>query len=387
MSVHAAVRQTAGVRRWSAGCLVAVLVAMVVVGLGWSRSVRADAPIEVPSATSESIAIVVVDSASIDDEVRRELALRSGGRRIEPSADLVDVPTQRFAWAGTSASGGARLLEVVLSDGRAYSRLVDAPPDQLARATAGALANMLDAIEDGTLAPERTGIAVPIAIAEPAPEPVVSATTPAPVVVPPRVDVPRTVVPSWWIGPRIGGGAIFGVGPPTPERGFVAVGGSIGVDAMHHRGVKVVGGIVGGDVRIATVSKDALRVVRVRVAVSGGVAVRKAWFVMPLRAGVAVEPVISRGDSVRDAAGRSVSPRPLVGAVVQASPSWVWWSRSRRTGLRVAVDVELAGSMEMRARPGVVRWVHAGDDARGLARAGGVEMGVGVSVGGWFAVR
>lgn len=348
--------------------------------LGIPRVVAAREPASIEAASTDAIPLVVVDSATVDNELRDELALRLGTRRLEPSAALVDAPTERFAWVGVTPSGSQRLLEVVLSDGRAYSRLVDAPPDQLARATAGALVNMLDAIEDGRLAPERTGVAVPLPVAVVDPAPPVPTTAPTPAVVePPRA--PEPVPPTWWLGPRLGGEVVFGVGPPTSEGGLVAGGATIGVDAMHRRG-----GLVAADVRVAARSTDALQVIRVRVALGGGWVLRRGRFALPLRAAISIEPVVSRGATLRDRDGVSASPRPLVGALVHGSPSVVWWLRSGRAAVRASIELEAAASMEARAEPGVVRYVEAGDAARGLGRAGGVELAAGLGLGAWFAV-
>lgn len=349
--------------------------------LGLPRVVAAHGPAPSVPATSDAIAIVVLDSASIDDELRAELALRTGGRSLVPSDTLADAPSERFAWVGVSPSGSQRLLEVVLSDGRAYSRWVDAPPGQLARATAGALVNMLDAIEDGRLAPERTGVAVPLVL--PTVEPPPPAPTPAPTPAPIQPSTSsEPIPPAWWLGPRIGGEVVFGVGAPVSERGLVAGGATFGVDAMHRRG-----GLVAADVRVAGRSTDALQVLRVRVALGGGWVLRRGRFALPLRAAISIEPLVSRGATLRDRDGASASPRPLVGGLVHGSPSVVWWLRSGRAAVRASIELELAASMEARAKPGVVRYVEAGDTARGLGRVGGVELAAGLGVGAWFAVE
>jgi len=348
--------------------------------LGIPRAAAATEPASTEPASTDAITLVVVDSGSVDDELRDELALRLGGRRLAPSEGLVDVPTERFAWVGVTPSGSQRLLEVVLSDGRAYSRLVDAPPGQLARATAGALVNMLDAIEDGRLAPERTGVAVPLvlqAVEPPSADPV-PVPRPAPID-PPRPRAPTP--PTWWLGPRLGGEVVLGVGPPVSERGLVAGGATLGVDAMHRRG-----GLVAADVRVAARSTDALQVLRVRVALGGGWVLRRGRFALPLRAAISIEPVVSRGATLRDRDGVSASPRPLVGALVRGSPSVVWWLRSGRAAVRASIELEVAASMEARAKPGVVRYVEAGDAVRGIGRAGGVELAAGLGLGAWFAV-
>lgn len=348
-----------------------------------SRTVAA-APAEEPTgATSTAIEIVVVDSASVDTVLRDELALRVPGRTIVESSAVVDVPPSRFAWVGVSRRepAGAQ-LEIVLSDGRAYARWVEAPPLQIGRALAGALANMLDAIEHGTLVADRTGVAIPLA--EPtAPPTVEPAPAPAPVVARPAAPT-KDEAPRWWIGPRIGGGVLLGVGPPLDLQGLVAGHGAIGVDALHRRG-----GTVGLDLRAGARTASDVQLVRVRVAITGGWTYTKRRFALGLRGGVSIEPVIARGTSLDlgDDARTVARPGPLVGALVGVTPGVVWWSAKQRMGLRAGVDLELAGSVEPRRGWGVVRLVPADPEASSLARAGGIELAIGAVVGGWFALR
>lgn len=339
---------------------------------------------EPADGASSTIEVVVVDASSVDAVLLDELALRIPGRTIVDSASVVDVPTSRFAWVGVSRReiAGAQ-LELVLSDGRAYGRWVEAPPLQLGRALAGTLANMLDAIEHGTLVADRTGVATPLVV-EPAPA-IVETPVDAP---PPVVSVPPVVpaaeaAPRWWIGPRLAGGALLGVGPPVDLRGLVAAGGSIGVDAMHHRGATL-----GLDARVAARSSSSLQLLRVRVAVTGGWTYTKRWFALGMRGGFSVEPVVARGPAIDlgDDARTSARPGALVGALVGVTPGVVWWSANRRAGLRLGLDVELAGSAETRRGWGVVRFVAAEDRATTIARAGGVELALGAVIGGWFAL-
>lgn len=339
---------------------------------------------ELPAAPSTAIEIVVVDAATVDTVLRDELALRIPGRTIVDSASVVDVPRSRFAWVGVSRReiAGAQ-LELVLSDGRAYARWVDAPPLQLGRALAGTLANMLDAIEQGTLVADRTGVATPLVV-EPVPPVVKPEPTPVPVVKAPPIAATSDDAPRWWMGPRIGGGALLGVGPPLDLQGLVAGHGAIGVDAMHHRG-----GTVGLEVRAGGRSTSSLQLVRIRVAITGGWTYTKRRFALGLRGGVSIEPVVVTGTSLDlgDDARTTARPGPLVGALVGVTPGVTWWSAKRRTGLRIGIDLELAGSVETRRGWGVMRFVPADREASSLARAGGIELAIVAVVGGWFALR
>jgi len=118
-----------------------------------------------------------------------------------------------------------------------------------------------------------------------------------------------------------------------------------------------------------------------------GLHLRRGRFALPLRAVLTVEPVVGTGARLGQTGGGEASPVPRVGALLHAAPGVVWWLRSERAAVRAFVDLELAASVEARARPGVLRYVEAGAAGRGLGRAGGLELGAGVGVGGWFAVR
>ena len=170
---------------------------------------------------------------------------------------------------------------------------------------------------------------------------------------------------------------MFGLGPPTDLDGFTAAGAAIGVDAVHRRG-----GLATIAVRVATHARDGVRLVRTRVAVAGGWAWRRRSFELLSRVGMSVEPTIAR-----DRGRTTVATAPLVGALASLAPAFVWLSADGTSALRVGLDLEIAASMEARARPGVIRWLDAsGDGVRPLLRAGGLELAVGLGVGGWFAV-
>ena len=104
-------------------------------------------------------------------------------------------------------------IGVITSDGAAYFREVDTGADPPARLLASVLANLLVAIAEGTVAPDRTDVAIPppdAALPGPAPAPQV-APEPTPPVVPPPQPVPRASTPAaprptWEYGPVARGG-------------------------------------------------------------------------------------------------------------------------------------------------------------------------------------
>lgn len=376
-----------------------VLVSLLAVALGGgARLARAHAPGEgaAPASSDRArLSIVVLDVATIDAALEDELAMRLRGRTTQRSDTIVDAPDARFAWLGVGMQGDAHArLDVVLSDGRAYARTIDAPPGQLRRAIAGAVANMLDAIEDGTLPVARTGVPMPLPqqpAPRPAPAPAPAPTPVAPIVSagPPAATTPAAVRSRWcpparWcVGPVVGGTAILGVGAPSAQQGFVAAGAALGLDAQHERGASFA-----VELRTAARVAPAATLVRTRVAIAAGWTVVRRRFQLPLQLGASVEPLVVRRDggvaSLDDATGRAARPRPLLGALVRAMPSLVFWHARRTAALRVGLQVELAGSFEARDHGGAVRLL--GPDGA-VHRAGALELGFGAFLGGAFAVR
>jgi hypothetical protein len=372
-----------------------LLASLLAVTLSVLAPAGADAPAAVPDAPEARevpeagpIASIVVDSASVDADLLAEIELRLTGRRVVDTGKLEAIPEGRFAWIGIEWQADDRVLaRIVLDDGRAYSRGVTAPPHQLRRAIAGAVTNLLDGIEHDLVAPEAHGVPVPLP--ELTRRPAIVATPPTtpraiePTPAPPPAAVPP---PRWHLGPFVGGGAVFGLGPPTDLDGYAGAGGTIGLDAVHRSGA-----IASIEARALTHARDPLRMIRVRVAIAGGWALRRRAFELLVRAGATIEPVILRESGSRAAfegpGGGATRPAPLVGLIAGISPTYVLWSRDRSVALRLALDVELAASMEASPRPGAIRTVEErADTVTGLLRAGGLELGAGVRVGAWFAV-
>ena len=339
-----------------------------------------------PSASHEAvrpIAAIVLDGDHIDAELQSELALRASTRELVRSETITELPSARFVWLTVAWIDAERArLELVDTDGRAYERVVTAPADQLRRAIAGTTASMVAAIERGEIVADRSGVAItlpappsPPAVAQP---PAVVATAPPPA--PPQSDPP----PRWELGPHVVGGIALGFGPPLDLDGYVGAGGRVGLDARHRSGA-----LVGASARVLGHAHDGLALVRIRVAITGGYALRRKSFELLVRGGVSIEPLVlrDRGASVRTLAtdGTATRTAPLVGALVGLAPGVLLRPRRSKALLRISLDLELAGAMEARKRPGVARWID-GTTSTSLLRAGGLELGLGLGFGGWFAI-
>lgn len=355
--------------------------------LALALGVASPAPAIAPpraEATVRPIAAIVLDGDHIDAELHDELALRASARELVRSETITELPTSRFVWLTVAWIDAERArLELVDTDGRAYERVVTAPADQLRRAIAGTAASMIAAIERGEIAADRSGVAITLPT-PPAPPPVAA---PAPVVVtkpappvPPRRDPP----PRWELGPHVVGGIVLGLGPPLDLDGYVGGGGRIGLDARDRSGA-----LVGASVRVLGHAQRGLAIVRVRVALTGGFALRRKSFELIVKGGVSIEPIALRdhGASVRARANDGTATRtaPLVGALAGISPGLLLRPRRGGARVRVSLDLELAGSMEARRSPGVARWID-GSTSTALLRAGGLELGLGLGLGGWFAI-
>ncbi|MCH9686800.1 MAG: hypothetical protein K0V04_35530, partial [Deltaproteobacteria bacterium] len=258
-----------------------------------------------PDTESEACAaplVVVIDRRlDIAPELREELLLRLGDRVWSPS-DSSPRPTVAFAWMTVQPLGPDQFdVQLIVSDGRLFSREVGAEHEQRARVVAGLVANMLDAIENNRLAPLRTGVVVPPeAIEQPPPvaaepmEQVEPVEEPEPAEVPqPSSPDPSPVEPStpqpapqWWMGVVGGGGATFGVGPPTDVTGVTGVGGGLGAQWIHTSGV-----VVGLDVRGLGWRPSNVPLTRMRVVASAGYAWRPGRFELLTTIGPMVETV------------------------------------------------------------------------------------------------
>ncbi len=355
-------------------------------GLPPTEASASDASAPASDTIARPITAVVLDADQVDAELRAELELRASARDVVASDTIVELPAARFVWLSVAWIDDERArLELVDTDGRAYERVVTAPPAQLRRALAGTAASMMAAIERGEIAADRTGVAIPRPSTppkpppDPVPQPATIATS-APV--PKRAEAP----PRWELGPHASGLAVLGLGPPLDLDGFVAGGGALGVDARHRSGA-----LVGGAARVLGHRRDALAIVRVRVAVTGGYAWRRGAFELLARAGVSVEPILLRDHGARAHTitkdGTTTSRAPLVGALASLAPGLLVRRGRGHPPLRLSLELELAGAMEARRTPGVARFIDASASPPvSLLRAGGLELALGLGVGGWFAL-
>jgi hypothetical protein len=271
-------------------------------------------------------------------------------------------------------------VALILADGRAYFRVVDTADEPPARPVAAALALLIAAIEDDSVAPDQRDVPVPPAIAEPPPQPVQSDVSKdtslkkCPEVQPCPRPPARPVLPPappLELGLVRYDGASFGLDRPLAGvRGAMF---GLGLDLRWRRGA-----IAAVEVRATVAPVDRHTLARVRVAAGAGFGVRVRAFELPIVGLVGVEWWGLPGGEVSVA---RASSRPLVGGGLRLSPGF--WLRLPAVAVRAGARAELWASGEpgpngprkpLLARPGEAA----------LAAVGGVELNVGIEVGVWF---
>jgi hypothetical protein len=356
-----------------------------------------EAPVQ--SATQR---IIVRCTATELESLRTELAARWPGAEVLPYGPAAFEATagKPFAYlevTGEAVGDSPVAITLVLSDGRAYLRRVVPSDAGRARVLAVAIANLLGAVEDEDVPPDRTGVAVPtpeeIAV-EPEPEP-----EPAPEVVDPQPEPEpeptptitreperrtRTRAPGrggWRVGMRAGPALLVGLAPQT-RRGSPAFGGVLGVDARAPRGLAF-----GLGVRITGDGARNFSLVRTRIAPWVGYVARTGALEITAGAGPTLEPWRIRrdGDGLTLASPDGRGWTVLYGAMIGAGLGW-WTDLRTRTpsSLRVGADLELAMSSQASGKAVLIRAARSGPE---LFALGGFELGIAVSATWWFDVR
>jgi hypothetical protein len=270
-------------------------------------------------------------------------------------------------------------LRLVLADGRAYARVIEAPPADATRALAGALASLIPAIDEADLPAdeERAALPAPLAAAvhadlqppaplEPLPQPAPRSTDPTPDPTPgptpdPTPPTPRTPpppTPLTTLTVSLAAGALVGVGPiaagwrGAPLDLLLARRGPRGLDlALDLRLTPRAFSLNDPE---GSRAGEPLRLLRVRLALGVGATLRRRRFEAPLLTLFSVEPWQLRGPDgpllLVSAADRG-PPRPLLGVALRLAPGYRIPLARGRLHLRVGAHLEAALSGE--ARPGL----------------------------------
>lgn len=268
-------------------------------------------------------------------------------------------------------------VALILADGRAYFRVVDTEDEPPARPVAAALALLIAAIEDDSVAPDQRDVPVPPAIAA-APPPQshvpkdISNKTCPEVQLCPRLPAPaKPRVPALELGLVRYDGASFGLDRPLAGvRGAMF---GLGLDLRWRRGA-----IAAVEVRATVAPVDRHTLVRVRMAAGAGFGVRVRAFELPIVGLVGVEWWGLAGGEATVIRGGS---RPLLGGGLRLSPGF--WLRLPAVAVRAGARAELWASGEPGAGgPRKPLLARPGEPA--LAAIGGVELNLGIEVAVWF---
>lgn len=377
-------RYTAAVR--------AQILSAFLIGSCWFSAARAAPPPAIER-------VVLRSSAIAAESLRTELALR------RPEASIVDFDDEGAGWSRAeawmlviverSASGFA--VSVILSDGRAYDRVVEAQAAQEARAVASALANLLAAISEDRVAPDREAVTIE-SLAPTTREPAAAG---APEVVvdlsqqvasdvatpPPEGGAMRPVkLPNpWSIGPRIGGAALVGVGPPRESGALLGGGGALGISARSPSGATLA-----VDLRLLHRAAGEFTLSRVKVSLGAGYGLERGRFGLDLAGFMGIEgwSVRAMGEQVAVLGGVEEAPAAALGAGVRVVPALLLpLEAARRLSLGLAGEIGYGGVIDgglRAARLSVM--TGAGEDAA-LFRVGGVELSLGLELGLRFDVK
>lgn len=373
-------------------------VALLVAATGGSPSLAArtrHAPAAAPEAAPR-IELARLRVRDVDAQgLEAALALRLPDVKLVPhdrqapavAADALAV----FVDVGRAPTPDAFALTIVVSDGRAYDRVIavepGAPDDDVTRLLASHVGNLVSGIEAGTARPDRENVPMPVAPVEPVEPP--RCPTPPPAKPCPERAEPTTPVPPPNIELGVDGTAVatIGLGRPGDSDRFAAWGGGTGLHLRHRSGASVL-----VDVRVSgrALPFD-LRMVRARVALGVGYVLRVRSFELESTVAFTVEPWFLRHDgaasSFADRNGSGRDAKPMLGGFVRLVPGHVFRLKED-LHLRIGPRFELGASSALGDRGRVAQLQIVRDDTRVEAgRVGGVELSLGLDVTLWMGLR
>jgi hypothetical protein len=353
--------------------------------LSWVSALSAE-----PPPTGERV--VLRSRAIAPEALKAELGLR------RPQASIVDFEGEGEQWSRAEAwtlviverSAVGFAVSVILSDGRAYDRVVEADSAQGARAVASTLANLIAAISEDRVAPDREAVTLeslestteeppgpsdqPLE-AHPSPPPPPAAAAPRPE----AVSTPVTGAAPWSISPRVGGLALIGVGPPRESGALLGGGAALGIGAR-----SPLGAIFGVDLRLLRRAAGELSLARVRVSFWAGYGLERGLFGVDLAGFVGIEgwSVRSMGERAAVLEGSDEAPSSALSAGLRVAPALqLPLGSSRRLRLGFVGEIGYAGVLDggLRAARLSAPSTDGGADVA-VFRVGGVELGLGLEL-------
>lgn len=337
-------------------------------------AVVAMAPADADERAAVDTMIVQVDGIELA-RLREELTVRVPALSVlsAEDPDLERPARGLFAYVivhPKAPEASTWSVTVILSDGRAFFRVVDAPVDTAARVIATSLANLVVAAEAGTVEADATRELPPLGD-EPGPPP---AKPVAPIVAAAPPPSPVTE-----LGLGLHGAVVAGFGPPADTDALV--GGAGGLDLA----VRLpIGFAIAIGARPVSRTHGDHRIVRVRATLGAGYVWRRDAFELAALGYVLVEPWELRRSGQREhpAATRGMSP-VLVGGGALLSPGYRVRFRSGDS-LRIGVRAELSGSAMPGAGVGRIAAANASGALEPLFRLGGFELSAGLELVLWL---
>jgi hypothetical protein len=348
------------------------------------------------SEEGSRIEVAILDVHGLDGgRFGAALSLRAPGLIVRDHAPHEPLPTEPHVFVHIEPTRGdpaSYKLLFLVSDGRAYERTIEVEPADAERIVASHLANLVQAIESGTIAPDREGVTVQDVLPEQESpsddEDAAPGDSQAPVAASPSPAEGWDEHSSRSVDVAIHSRLLAGVGlgAPNDVDRFIGWGGAFGSMVRFANGAALL-----LDGRFLTRREiDGFRMRRIRVAIGGGWVHRRDSLEVVTTLAATVEPwwVSERrrrqGFVDRDAV-------PLLGGALAVAPGWYLRPPRRGVALRLGLRLELAAST-LANRFGTVRVaVDEGAERRSLFRAGGVEILAGIDFALWlgaaFAAR
>ncbi|MEM9456920.1 MAG: hypothetical protein AAGF11_22265 [Myxococcota bacterium] len=318
------------------------------------------------------------------------LVLRVPHLKFEPFEAAGSSPAQMAAFVDVRREPSEPTAEtidfaltIVVSDGRAFDRRVQTQRDdeETTRLLASTTANLLLAIEAGTVEADRGDVPLPTVTAPSCP----ACECPAPPDCPPPSEpspasdsASATEPPRIELGPVVMASSVLGLGAPQQADRFAAAGATLGVHARLRRGA-----FFGAELRgVGRRGLLGVSLARLRVALGGGLRLRRKTWSLGASLWATVEPWRVRGGEIEP------PPRAQWGLAARVSPAlWVPELVPGRLGLSVGPLVELSASGSLISDGPATGLVVIRDDSdvdRGWLRVGGLELSTGLSVTLWF---
>ena len=363
----------------------------------------------VHAQTPEPAPHTAVDTVVLRADGLDAAALRAALTRRRPDLTVRDdapPDVTRSAFVEVVAALPDVTLDVVLADGRAYHRTLHTGTAPGERAAARLLVQLLAAIAEQRVEPERRDVPIPAwtrdaarepetTLAVPEPPPTIpeppAAIEPSPQLpAPPLVDPPApTIKKTATRGPlELGLAADFtaalGLSPPRDVSTLRGLGGALRLDLRLPRGL-VIGVAARGLARRA----DDLALARLRGAATLGYLHRRARLELLTSAGLSFETwrVRQAGDGVYYAEPGADTRPLLIGALVRVAPG-VRLTPGRRVAVRLGAWLELAGSwLPTGASARLARTYHDGQPPTPVFALGGLELAMGLELAAWFTLR